>query len=47
MVNDLRNHPASKLVLEGYPIVVASDDVAPWGAQVKARILIFLLNKCK
>ena len=33
LVNDLRNHPASKLVLEGYPIVVASDDVASWGAQ--------------
>ena len=32
-MNDLRNHPASYLVLGGYPIVVASDDVASWGAQ--------------
>jgi hypothetical protein len=33
LINDLRNHPASHLVLQGYPIVVASDDVASWGAQ--------------
>ncbi len=33
LVNDLRNHPAVHLVLGGYPIVVASDDVASWGAQ--------------
>lgn len=33
LINDLRNHPAIHLVLEGYPIVVASDDVASWGAQ--------------
>ena len=33
LVNDLRNHPASHLVLEGFPMIVASDDVASWGAQ--------------
>ena len=33
LINDLRNHPAIHLVLGGYPIVVASDDVASWGAQ--------------
>lgn len=32
LVNDLRNHPASHLILQGYPIVIASDDVASWGA---------------
>ena len=29
----MRNHPATNLILEGYPIVIASDDVASWGAQ--------------
>ena len=33
-MNDLRNHPAVHLILGGYPIVIASDDVASWGAQV-------------
>lgn len=33
LVNDLRNHPAIHLVLGGYPMIVASDDVASWGAQ--------------
>ena len=32
-MNDLRNHPAVHLILGGYPIVIASDDVASWGAQ--------------
>ena len=35
LVNDLRNHPAIHLILGGYPIVIASDDVASWGAQAR------------
>ena len=35
LVNDLRNHPAIHLFLGGYPIVIASDDVASWGAQAR------------
>lgn len=33
LVDDIRNHPATKLVAENYPIVITSDNVSFWGAK--------------
>ena len=32
LVNDLRNHPASPLIQEGFPLILSSDDPATWDA---------------
>jgi adenosine deaminase CECR1 len=33
LVNDLRNHPAATLIQEGFPMILASDDMGTWEAQ--------------
>jgi len=33
LVSDLRNHPAATLIQEGFPMILASDDMGTWEAQ--------------
>lgn len=33
LVQDLRNHPGTELIMKGFPVVVGSDDPGMWDAR--------------